>query len=98
MGEEIAVGYEVLEGAASYIKNRAGDIEDKLDAMERRMLNRKDQWTGDASAAFDEARSAWDAAMSDMKNVLQDVGRTVGLSNAEYQAAEARNARRFRGA
>lgn len=98
MGEEIAVGYEALDGAAAYIKNRAIDIEDKLDAMERRMLGRKDQWTGDASLAFDEARSAWDGAMNDMKNVLQDVGLTVGLSNDEYRAAEARNARRFRGA
>ncbi|KQZ75946.1 WXG100 family type VII secretion target [Nocardioides sp. Root151] len=98
MGENIAVGYEALDGAAAYIKNRAIDIEEKLDAMERRMLGRADQWTGDASLAFNEARTAWDAAMNDMKEVLQDVGLTVGLSNAEYQAAEARNARRFRGA
>lgn len=98
MGEDIKVGYEALDGAAAYIKNRAIDIEDKLDAMERRMISRKDQWTGDASAAFDEARSQWEGAMNDMKNVLQDIGHTVGLSNEEYQAAEAANARRFRGA
>src|SRR4051794_37978562 len=97
MGENIAVGYEALDGAAAYIKNRAIDIEDKLNAMEKRMMGRADSWTGDASAAFNEARAAWDGAMNDMKNVLQDVGLTVGLSNAEYQAAESANARRFRG-
>lgn len=98
MGENIAVGYEALDGAAATIKNQAINIEDKLDAMEKRMLNRKDEWTGEASNAFDEARADWEGAMADMKNVLQDIGHTVGLSNAEYQAAEAANARRFRGA
>ncbi|WP_067437964.1 WXG100 family type VII secretion target [Nocardioides jensenii] len=97
MGENIAVGYEALDGAATQLKNRAIDIEDKLNAMERRMIARSDQWTGDASLAFNEARAAWDGAMTDMKNVLQDIGVTVGLSNQEYQATEARNARRFRG-
>ncbi|QIX28285.1 WXG100 family type VII secretion target [Nocardioides sp. JQ2195] len=95
-GHNIAVGYEDLDGAAATIKNRAIDIEDKLNAMERRMIARKDEWTGDASNAFDESRADWEGAMNDMKNVLNDIGHQVGLSNQEYQAAEAANARRFR--
>lgn len=97
-GENIAVEYDQLDGAATIIKNRAIDIEDKLNQMEKRMLARKDEWTGDASNAFDECRADWEGAMNDMKNVLNDIGHQVGLSNQEYQAAEAANARRFRGA
>lgn len=96
MGQDLQVGFEDLDGAAATIKNRAIDIEDKLDAMEKRMLNRKPNWTGAASDAFDEARLGWESAMADMKNVLHDIGLTVGLSNAEYQAAESQNASRFR--
>lgn len=96
MGQDLQVGFEDLDSAAATIKARAVDIEDKLDAMEKRMLNRKPNWTGAASDAFDEARIGWEAAMSDMKEVLNDIGVTVSLSNADYQAAESANASRFR--
>ena len=91
----LKVGYEALDGAASDIKQAALDIEDKITAMEKRMQGRRDEWTGSASAAFDEARLKWDGAMNDMTDILNDIAQTVGLSNAEYQRAEAANARRF---
>lgn len=92
---DIKVGYEALDGAAAEIKGRAISIEDKLNSMEKRMEGRADRWTGSASLAFTDARLQWEGAMTDMKQILNDIGHTVGLSNEEYQAAETANARRF---
>jgi WXG100 family type VII secretion target len=92
---DIKVGYEALDGAAAEIKNKAVAIEDKLNAMEKRMEGRAEHWTGAASSAFTTSRLEWDKAMTDMKEILNEIGLTVGLSNAEYAAAEARNAKRF---
>lgn len=91
----LKVGYEALDGAASDIKSAALAIEDKLTQLENRMQGRMDQWTGAASQSFTEARQRWDRAMNDMKDVLNDIGQTVGLSNEEYKRAEAANAKRF---
>lgn len=91
----LKVGYEALDGAAANIKAAALAIEDKLTQLERRMTGRMDEWTGEASTSFTEARTRWDAAMNDMKDVLNDIGLTVGLSNEEYKRAESANAKRF---
>lgn len=95
MTGNLRVGYEALDFAASDIRQAALDIEDQLTALEQRMMGRQADWTGAASEAFTEARLKWDGAMNDMKDILQDVGVQVGLSNEEYQRAEAANARRF---
>jgi early secretory antigenic target protein ESAT-6 len=92
---DLKVGYEALDGAASDIKSAALAIEDKLTQLEKRMEGRMPEWTGEASASFREARIAWDKAMNDMKDVLNDIGLTVGLSNEEYKRAESANAKRF---
>ena len=97
MTGNLKVGYEALDFAASDIKQAALDLEDKLTELERRMEARRADWTGAASEAFTEARLKWDGAMNDMKDVLNDIAVTVGLSNEEYQRAEAANARRFQG-
>lgn len=91
----LKVGFDALETAASDIKAAALAIEDKLTQLERRMTGRMDEWTGQASASFTEARLKWDGAMNDMKDILNDIGLTVGLSNEEYKRAEAANAKRF---
>ncbi len=91
----LKVGYEALDGAASDIKAAALAIEDKLNQLETRMQGRMNDWTGAASQSFTEARTKWDKAMNDMKDVLNDIGVTVGLSNEEYKRAESANAKRF---
>ncbi|MDT0200502.1 WXG100 family type VII secretion target [Nocardioides sp. AE5] len=94
---EIRVGYAALDTAAANIAAKAAAIENALGAMEQRMVARSGSWTGAASASFTESRVRWEASMQQMKNVLADIGSAVGHSNAEYRAAEARNAARFGG-
>lgn len=80
---------------AAGILQAAEAVDEKLNAMERRMEARKAEWAGDDSNAYDTARAGWDRAMVEMITVLQEVATAVTRSREEYQAAEAANARRF---
>jgi 6 kDa early secretory antigenic target len=91
----LKVGYEALDSMAAGILNAAAAMDEKLNAMERRMDGRKAEWSGDDSNAYDAARAGWDRAMAEMMTVLQDIARAVNLSREKYQATEAGNARRF---
>jgi len=91
----LKVGYEALDSMAAGILNAAAAMDEKLNAMERRMQGRKAEWSGDDSNAYDTARAGWDQAMAEMMTLQQDIAKAVNLSKEEYQAAEAGNARRF---
>lgn len=93
----LKVGYDALDAAAYDINQAALDIEERLAGLERRMEGRRAEWTGAASDAFTEARLHWNAAMTDMRSVLRDIGVTVQMANEEYQRSEAVNAGRFAG-
>lgn len=97
MGDQgnLKVGYEALDGMAAGILNAGVALDDKLNAMERRMEGRKAEWSGSDSNAYDTARAGWDKAMQEMLTVLGDIGKAVNLSKEEYQNAEASNAKRF---
>jgi ESAT-6 family protein len=91
----LKVGYEALDSMAAGIINAGVALDDKLNAMERRMEGRKAEWSGQDSNAYDTARAGWDKAMQEMLTVLGDIGKAVNLSKEEYQNAEQANAKRF---
>jgi 6 kDa early secretory antigenic target len=92
---DLKVDYAALDSMASGIVRAAQAMDEKLNAMERRMETRKAEWAGEDSNAYDTARAGWDRAMADMINVLQEVATAVTRACTDYQAAEAANARRF---
>lgn len=95
MGGRMKVDFDALDGAAINIKNAAVEIENQLTALENKVRAALGDWKGDASGAFEIAQTSWDGAMNDMKDILNDISHTVGLSNQEYRDAEANNAKRF---
>lgn len=95
MTGNLKIAHEALTFAATDIRHAALDIEECLAGLAHRMEGRRSEWTGTASDAFTDARMAWDRAMQDMKSILSDIAVSVGISNEEYQQAEAANAGRF---
>lgn len=91
---QLRVGYEALEQASTDIRGAAAAIEDELRALAGRMPT-EEAWGGAAATAFAEARATWEAAMRDMRMILDDIATAVVASRDEYAAAEAANARRF---
>ncbi|MEV7009921.1 hypothetical protein [Streptosporangium sp. NPDC051022] len=50
-----------------------------------------EHWAGDAANFFEEHRKIWDAAEQEMGRQLGEAAKALGVANANYKAAEARN-------
>jgi len=92
---DLKVGYEALDASAADLLNAAASLEQKIRAMEQRMVARKPEWSGSDSDAFDACRHEWGKGVADMHQALAAIARAVRLSKEEYLATEAGNRRRF---
>ena len=95
MSSELRVNYQALEAGASDLTVAAAELERKINDMARRMEARRSEWSGRDAEAFEACRIEWNNGMAQMNQALQGIGQAVRLSNEQYQATEANNARRF---
>jgi WXG100 family type VII secretion target len=59
-----------------------------LSDLQRQLENSLQAWTGDARAAYTQAKAAWDNAAQDMATVLNHLGTVIGTANTTYQSTE----------
>jgi WXG100 family type VII secretion target len=71
------------------------EIAARLEALERDLAPLADSWVGDAREAFVVAKHRWDAAITELHQVLHETSIQVTLANAEYRSADVRGARSF---
>ena len=91
----IQVQHGKLETGAADVLQAAKDIEARLDSLETDLTPLRQNWSGNAKLAYDQAKAQWDQAMLDMMTLLRQAGQGVETSNAEYRAADARGRDRF---
>ena len=89
------VDHAGLDQAADDLRRKAREIDQRLDRLESELPPLRSDWTGRAQEAYVQAKATWDAAMTEMRQLLDDTGRAVSASNAEYAAADARGAATF---
>lgn len=89
--------FGAIDAAAADINTGANGIESRLNDMDQALQPLRADWTGAAAESYNQAKAQWTTAISDMKQLLVDIGRAVSEGNADYQAAENRNAQRFGG-
>lgn len=87
----IKVDYAVLEHAHSQIQTISRAIDEKLDTL-RAMLTRL-HWEGSDREAYQAHQAQWDAAIRDINQILNDIGRAVGIARENYLTTEMSNAR-----
>lgn len=92
---DLKVNFGALSTAAADIQASSTKLERILDDMDRSLAPLRANWDGDASSAYTTAKSKWTTAITDMKALLNDVGRRVDQSNSEYQSAERQNTGRW---
>ena len=63
--------------------------------MDRSLQPLRANWSGEASASYETSKAKWSAAITDMKALLNDIGRAVGSSGEDYQSTERSNASRW---
>lgn len=95
MSGHLKVGYDALDAGATDLLGAAALLEEKIRAMEQRMVGRKPEWSGSDSDAFDACRLEWGKGVAEMRQALEAIARAVRLSKEEYMATEANNRRRF---
>ena len=92
---ELKVNFGSLEAAAADIQTSANQIEGRIDALESELAPLRSDWTGAASASYQQSKTKWDSAMADMKLLLAEIGGAVRNSHSEYQATENANTSRW---
>ncbi len=91
----LRVNHAGLDQAAQDLHATVRKIDDRMNRLESELSPLRSDWSGQAQQAYTAAKATWDAALQDMRNLLDDTSRTVSQSNAEYRAADQRGASSF---
>lgn len=92
---DLKVDFGALSGASSDIGAGANKIQSQLDQMDSALQPLRADWTGSASEAYQTAKSQWSQAITDMKQLLADIGNAVSTSHDDYHAGEQKNTGRW---
>ena len=93
----LRVNHAGLDAAAANMYTTVTKLDDTLNNLENDIRKDVESW-GQESAQFQSyqsAKAAWDWAMKEMRDLLDESHRTVYQSNAEYMGADKRGAARF---
>ena len=93
----LRVNHAGLDQAAEDLYNGVKAIDDRMNRLEGELAPLRSDWTGSAQQAYTTAKAKWDAAILEMKDLLDQTSQTVQQSNAEYMAADRRGAASFGG-
>ncbi len=91
----IRVRHSALDQAAADMSNTVKAIDDRMNRLESELEPLRSDWHGQAQTAYTVAKAKWDAAIAEMRDLLDQSHRTVSDSNAEYMAADRRGAAQF---
>ncbi len=91
----LRVNHAGLDTAAEDLSTTVKRIDDRLNRLESELAPLRSDWSGNAQQAYVVAKSKWDTAMNEMKELLAQTSTTVHQSNADYKAADARGAASF---
>ena len=92
---QLKVDFGGLDAAAADIRASAAQVQGRLDQLESELAPLRSDWTGSASASYQQAKPKCDAAMADMNLLLADIGNAVSPPNSDYQATENQNQARW---
>lgn len=93
----LRVDHAGLETAADDLLVTVREIDDRLRRLAQELAPLRSDWSGQAQRAYHEAQARWDAAILEMRALLEETGRAVRQSNDEYRAADLRGAAAFGG-
>ena len=91
----LVVNHGGLSEITDHLYKMVKDIDDRMNRLEGDLAQLQSDWSGNAQAAYNTAKTKWDTAIAEMMQLLNDTGRTVGDSNVEYHAADMRGANSF---
>lgn len=94
-GNGYGMKFGVVDTAGTDLVAGANKIGNKLDEMENNLKPLQADWTGSASEAYVQAKAQWNSALTEMRSLLNDIGRQVSQDAADGQANETKNQNRW---
>jgi len=91
----LVVNHGGLNEVTDHLYKMVKDIDNRMSHLESDLAPLQSDWSGNAQAAYNQAKTKWDTAIAEMMQLLNDTGTTVGQSNADYHAADMRGANSF---
>ena len=91
----LVVNHSGLNEVGDHLYKMVKDIDDRMNNLEKDLAPLQSEWSGNAQAAYLQAKSKWDTAIAEMMQLLNDTSTTVGQSNQDYHAADMRGANSF---
>lgn len=91
----LRVNHSELDSAAQHMYDTVKRMEDTLTNLENDISPKVATWSGAQQDAYRVSKQAWDFAINELKDLLDQSHQTVYQSNAEYMAADKRGAGRF---
>src|SRR5215218_6660565 len=91
----LVVNHGGLNEVTDQLYRAVKDIDDRMNTLERDLMPLQSEWSGNAQAAYNQAKTKWDTAIAEMMQLLSDTGTTVGESNVDYHRADMRGANSF---
>lgn len=82
----------LTEGQQAFVRTY-GELNDRLNKLEKYLESHLSEWEGDAVQAYWDAKKVWDAACQDIANTINRMGSAIGNANQNYQDAENANRR-----
>lgn len=94
-GNGYKMNFGTVDAAGADLVGGANNIANKLDEMENALKPLQADWTGSASEAYVQAKAQWNSALTEMKALLNDIGRQVSQDSADAQSTENANKNRW---
>jgi WXG100 family type VII secretion target len=91
----LLVDHAALDRITADLRDAVGGIDARLDRLEAELSPLRSEWGGQASDAYVVARTAWDRAILEMRQLLADASTAVAESNAGYARTDRASASTF---
>jgi 6 kDa early secretory antigenic target len=91
MSEYTLANFGTLQQGQADFQQTYNNVVTEVQTLESQLQTSLSQWVGSAQQAYYEAQAQWNAAMSNMQQVLQQLGTVIGTANDNYQSAEQTN-------
>src|SRR4051812_16733686 len=85
---EVKVSTGDVAAKARHIQSEAVEIEERLRILTTTMADLAGTWTGSAAAAFQDLYQEWDRTARQMKEALDNIGRSLNKAGTDYDALE----------
>jgi WXG100 family type VII secretion target len=92
MSDRVLVTFAALAEAAQQIQSTYNNLNTKLNDLESQLRPVVASWTGNASSDYQAQQQKWNAAQTDLNNVLQAIGKAVEAAHDAYTQTETTNA------